>query len=446
MQPKTTIQKRVFKLSKNLPDLTKSQLIWGHNLFDRYKFERTYDYSCFECGHRFPKSKRKTCPKCGSKLQLYKGKKKSESDYWYMAVFTTLKEFQVLRYFRINKYMKVDQPADYYFYEVYQHWISNTGKYVLISKLVSPFSNYHFDPWSRWSKLEVRGYPSQSHLINDVPVYPKQRILPELIRNGFYHDYYDYHPAQLFNMLLSSHIAETFVKANNIEMLRVYSRYQKEFTKYWHAYKICMRHKFKIKDWSTWFDHMKLLTYFKYDTHNPKYICSSTFIDDHNRLLKRKAKIDERIREEKIKRDREKYEAEQRAKDEKDQKLLEKKKRLLDIKFSDNVIKIVALKDLEDFKIEGEVHQHCVYSGEYYSRPRSLILSARKGETRLETIEFDIDEFKVLQCRGYENKSSKYHNRILRLINNNIDTIKQLSNDKNETEIRRERKNCRIAV
>jgi len=323
--------------------------------------------------------------------------------------------------------MKVDKPADYFFTEVYQHWISNTGKHVLVSKLISPFSHYRFDPWCRMSEMEVRGSAAQVHFMDNVPMYPYRRLLSELYRNGFYNDYYKFHPAHLFKMILGNPIAETFLKAGNIEMLKVFSRNEKDFTRFWPSYKICMRHGYKIDDWSTWFDHMKLLKYFKYDLRSPKYICSPTFIEDHNKLLRKKKIIDDKIRDERIRKNKEAFEAAEKIRIAKEQEILKKKKKYFDLKFSDGVIDIVVLSKIKDFKNEGRILQHCVYTNEYHKKPFSLILSARRKGRRLETIQFDLIDMKVLQARGYENKPTKYHDDILKLMNDNINKIKEVA-------------------
>ena len=441
MIPKTVVQKRAIVLSKKLPLLNSRQINWGKNLFDKFKYERKYDVSCFECGVRFPKSKRITCPNCHAKLKPWTETKRSGQDYWYMSVFTTIKEFQVLRYFRINKYMRVDKPAEFFFTEVYQHWLSNTGKYVLISKLISPFSYYRFDPWSRMSEMEVRGYAGQLHLLDGIPMYPYRRILRELYRNGFYDDYYDFHPARLFALLLGSSIAETFFKAGKIDMLKIYARNEKEFTMFWPSYKICTRHKYEIDDWSTWFDHMKLLKYFKYDLRSPKYICSPTFIDDHNKLLKRKRVIENKIREERIRNDRIAFEAAEKIRIEKEKAIIKTKKKYFDLKISNGKIDVVVLSKIKDFKDEGRILQHCVYDSGYHKKAFSLILSARIKKKRLETIELDLKEMKIIQSRGLRNENSKYHDEIINLVNNNINLISNINTKTNQKQYMKQYEN-----
>lgn len=68
---------------------------------------------------------------------------------------------------------------------------------------------------------------------------------------------------------------------------------------------------------------------------------------------------------------------------------------------------------------------HCVFSNEYYSRPDSLILSARIANKRIETVELSLNTLKVVQSRGTCNSITPYHNRIIRLIEQNINEIKR---------------------
>ncbi|WP_410492860.1 PcfJ domain-containing protein [Dysgonomonas sp. GY75] len=47
------------------------------------------------------------------------------------------------------------------------------------------------------------------------------------------------------------------------------------------------------------------------------------------------------------------------------------------------------------------------------------------NEQRLETIELSLTELKVLQSRGISNKITKYHQQIIKLVENNIPLIQE---------------------
>ena len=57
---------------------------------------------------------------------------------------------------------------------------------------------------------------------------------------------------------------------------------------------------------------------------------------------------------------------------------------------------------------------------EYYAKPDSIILSAHDlSGVRLETVEFSIMQGKVVQSRGVCNSNTEYHDRIIKLVNDN---------------------------
>ena len=93
---------------------------------------------------------------------------------------------------------------------------------------------------------------------------------------------------------------------------------------------------------------------------------------------------------------------------------------------SNGNIDIKVLQSIEEFCEEGEKLHHCVYNRYYYGDPNSLILSARKNDKRLETIQVDLKNMKIIQSRGLQNQSSKFHDEIINLINDNISVIRSL--------------------
>jgi hypothetical protein len=64
---------------------------------------------------------------------------------------------------------------------------------------------------------------------------------------------------------------------------------------------------------------------------------------------------------------------------------------------------------------------HCV--GFYYNKPNSLILSAKINGKRIETIEVCLSDYRLVQSRGLQNVHTRYHKRIVRLMENNMQEI-----------------------
>jgi hypothetical protein len=72
-------------------------------------------------------------------------------------------------------------------------------------------------------------------------------------------------------------------------------------------------------------------------------------------------------------------------------------------------------------KEEGRAMHHCV--GGYYNRPNSLILSAKIDGKRIETIEVSLLDYRLVQSRGLQNQSTRYHKRIVALMEKNMQEI-----------------------
>jgi hypothetical protein len=421
MRPKTKLQIRVVELSKTLPPIPAEAETWAFNtLFDYFIYKTNHKAVCFECGHSWDDHTPKAtllasiggfvCPECGKALKTLPNMKQSVKDNDYFFIATTCEEFQVLRYFYTYRECKLNEKSFYHTIEVFQHWINPDGKTEVMGMLRNCMSYNLYWQWG--SELEIRNKSDVYFL--PATKYPKMQIQKNIKRNGFKGNFHGFNPSRLFSLLLSNPKVETLFKAGYHALFNGYS-FEDRIEEHWPLIKICLRNKYVIKDSSIWFDHIGLLKYFHYDVHNPKYICSPTLHADHQQLIARKQRIEDRNRDAQ----RKKIEAENLA-------FRMMKKKFFDLVFTDGELTIVVLKNVRDVQTEGRILKHCVYSSNYHKKDTSLLMSARKGKERLETIELSLKEAKVLQCRGLENKNSPYHDDILKLVNSNIPTIKKL--------------------
>ena len=101
------------------------------------------------------------------------------------------------------------------------------------------------------------------------------------------------------------------------------------------------------------------------------------------------------------------------------------KARFLDLQFGDDTLTIGVLQSVKDFYNEGKEMHHCVYASEYYKKEDALIMSARIGNKRIETIEVNLKTLEIVQSRGACNKNTEYHNRIIELVKKNIGLIRK---------------------
>lgn len=101
------------------------------------------------------------------------------------------------------------------------------------------------------------------------------------------------------------------------------------------------------------------------------------------------------------------------------------KSKFFDIDFTDGTIHIQVLKSVQEFYEEGLAMHHCVFSNEYYTKPDSLILSARINNQRIETIEISLKTMEIIQSRGACNKDTEFHHTIIKLVRKNMKAIRK---------------------
>jgi len=424
MKPKTKIQIEVNALSNTLPKMTAKQKRYAYEVcFSEYFYKTKTHTTCMSCSHKWEDKTNKgsiilsvvgvTCPKCKKDLKAMQGKKRNAYQTNYILKTTTVKNYQVLRYFYVTKTIKAGEKAKYGFQEAVQHWIREDGKHLVRSLTFNAFG--YNDSWSG-STLEIRQNINDRMYIHAKEKFPGEKYLKIIRRNGFKTSFYRLHPAWFFELILSEPKAETLLKAKQFNMFNNFGRYKDRITQHWASIKICIRNNYIIKEPSDWFDHLRLLEYFKKDLRATKYICPADFKKDHQRLIDKKSRIMEaqEIQERKKRIALENVEY-QKA-----------KQKYFNICLSSGDIKVIPLKRIEDYIQEGETLKHCVYTNGYYKRKNSLIMSARKGKEILETVEVDLIDMEVSQSRGLRNVNSKYHDQIVELVRSNIPAICQI--------------------
>lgn len=418
MKPKTKIQKRVVSLSESLPKLSTEQLSWAQEkCFGKVAHKRKSTYLCMECGVIFPigkitqyaKPKVVSCPHCNNLLKIAESKKRTSTESHYFSIFTVAEEFQVLRHFFIEKSCKGGQKASYQFIEAVQNWITPEGDVFNMSRATA--GSFYYDAWSWGSKLELRGWSTQPYKFNIYAkfIYPEQKFIPRLRRNGFKRGLHNISPYDLLPALLTNSMAETLMKAKQYSLLK-HTLIRSNIESKWGSIKICLRNNYLIKDASIWLDYIDLLAYFGKDIRNAKYVCPDDLMKEHDRLSNKRMRQYEKEQEE--------HQKKKAVEDEKE--FRDMKSKYFGIAFSDGLINVVVLNSVQEYIKEGELLHHCIFSNEYYKRDDSLILSARIDGAPIETIEISLENFTIIQSRGLQNQNSKYHEQILNLVNENI--------------------------
>lgn len=391
---------------------------WGFvNCLDRFAYRKKDKIFCLECGHSWVDQLPLltsiddgcTCPECGMDLKLKHNYQSGMSVAAYFAVITTKNDFQVVRMVKVKKSLKPNTPAYCLGYEVMQHWINTEGELTTMSKNVNAMSMY-YDLWAETSNMEVRVPSSQKaemrHNLSPYKIHPGSKAIPIIKRNGFNGHFYGFNPKFMFQLLIKDPKLETILKAGQTSLVNYCGKEDstEKVAKRWSSVKICIRNGYKIPDASIWFDHLDLLEEAGKDLRSPKYICPKNLKEEHGQIVSKIKRL--------------KTEADQKA-------YVQRVGSLLAIRFKDELINVKVLQSIDEFEQEAKALQHCVFSNKYFNRAGSLIMSARIGKERLETVELSLSKMKVVQSRGINNTNTIYHNRIIDLVERNIKQIQK---------------------
>jgi hypothetical protein len=222
-------------------------------------------------------------------------------------------------------------------------------------------------------------------------------------------------PQKLMIALLKDSRAETLIKNGKKNDLAFFLSRPMDFDFCWTSYKITLRQQYKIVDIQLWADYIRMLSRCGKDIRNAHYVCPADLKAEHDKYV-------EKIRQIKEKEER----LEQRKKAQaNEEKFRDLKSKFFGLCFTDGQIVISVLESVDDYYQEGNALHHCVGQCEYYLKPNTLVMSARIQGERIETIELSLETFKVLQSRGTCNKNTKYHDRIINLVQDNIQLIHQ---------------------
>lgn len=432
MKPRTQLQKQVVAASMSLPAITEKQEQWAKdNCFKDEAYLCKKTVWCLHCNKTFHREENiglalsfgldeAVCPHCGRLLKLKQSKKRKVDEKMYYTILTTHKGFQVCRHFIVRREMRMGR-GDVFFdiAEAVQNWISVDGKEVIMAR--STKMNYFcYDVWNFDTPLNLkevhRSYRPNKYDIEAYFIYPYRKILPIIKRNGYKGDIQGISSSELFKMLLSSRQAEELIKTKQHDCL-LFSYKRGRLPNYiMDAIHICVRNGYRIKDASMYCDYIELLRYFGKDIHNAHYVCPKNLKKEHDRWSDKKMVIEQEKR----------LEEEQKEISRLEEGYKDAKGKYFGICFGNNDIVITVVQSVAEMYEEGKAMHHCVYSNRYYAKANSLILTAKdKDGNRIETIEVNLETFKVVQSRGTCNKNTPKHNDIVKLVTDNMNLIQK---------------------
>lgn len=274
--------------------------------------------------------------------------------------------------------------------------------------------SYYLDQWYFGSELELRNRSQYGVYDPNPVVYPYKSVISEIKRNGFNGNFYGVAPKNFFSAILSDNRIESLLKMGQIGMFckAVFGR---GALKYWASILICQRHGYIIDNGRNWLDMMSILDQLGKDLHSPKYIMPTDIKSAHDHWIK---KLHEKQNKERV--ERELLQAK-----ENEAAFKEMKGKFFGVSIIENEITISVLKSVKDHILEGKALCHCVGHGGYAMRSNSLILSVVVNGVKTETIEINLNDMTIAQCRGLQRSNSEYHDRIVDLMKRNIHLIKK---------------------
>lgn len=428
MKPRTKMQKFITEETKKINWIGPEVIEWAKetvlNKFVTFSY-KTIHY-CMECGHKWKanvaetqKAKKVTCPCCKNKLIIPYGERENYlRQEEYFLKFETIGNIQVIRKFIIIKMMFKKKKASYSIFEVSREHILEDGRIAALSLAGSMGSGYYRQTWQFGSGLEFRNHNWGNTVhVNYNFIYPKKKFTKLLRRNGIKNSTHGLDPLRILKGLLVDTRLETVFKSKDYSIAKyILETGNDAVEKYWSSIKICKRNGYKIKDFSIWKDMLDILDFFGKDIHSPKYICPDDLFKAHDKYLSKKRKFD-----------REKRAQELKEEIQRDNKIYVKRKsKFFDLKFSQDNLVIVPLYSVEQVLEESDELSHCAFTNGYHNKKSSLLFSATIEGKKTETVEVSLKTFKVLQCRGFKNNPTKYNSKIVKLMEKNMDKIKNI--------------------
>ena len=444
MRPKTEMERQLVQLANCLPPIDKDIIDWGHeNLFKPLAYYhrlrgRKQEMWCQCCGHHEPCEpldaliETWVCPHCGKVCKVETWRKNGSATMsLYMSIITTHKGIQVVRTVELFRDNSTREETEYGFLERYQNWITASGREIITSRPyhraswymhweIGPFEikkhNHHCSGYYYYDdlfavetnymypRIEVAGYIREKGIGKVLLRQIMKGKCPfgQSVCKWFKEPYY-----------------ETLYKIDRPTFWYFLKREGRKLETYKDSMKIARRHGLRFynaEHLGEWLDYVDELRQLGMDIRSPRYLCPADLAEAHRQTtakierIKNKAELEKEI--EKI----------QKAEPEYAKRI----KPYLALCFASDDIEIRVIPSVLDVWKEGKKMHHCIYRMGYYGRKDTLLLSARSASTgrRIESIEVNLTTYKVMQSRGLQNKATEQHDKILKLMADNMNTIR----------------------
>lgn len=444
MKPRSNVERRYVDLANSLPPAGPEVLEWAKGLFDEYALfwkhrGKSQEIWCQCCGHREPcddswlimSTIGYNCPECGRHLDIKNFKEETTNNAVFVSVLDVFQGEQVIRVFEAYRSNHNDGNPTYYgMCELYQCWITEKGREVITTRGYS--RAFNFFSWNYGASYQIGThrtscsgyyYYEDAYKPEDNYIYPKMRFTKMFrnIRIGKKAvDVIVKRKMELGQTLAYLAVSENIETVAKIGYERLYwalLKRRKDFRRYRHSINICHRNRYVIANPDLWLDYVDNLIELGLDTHNAHYVCPDDLLKMHSLMTKRVQK----------KREKEKLEKQIRDAKKSEERYRKMRSPFFSLVFNGGEFSVVCIKSVEEVAKEGSFLHHCVFTNEYYKMENSLLLSARDSKGNpIETAEIDLRTMNILQCRGRYNQNSPLHDRIVKVIKENMWRISDL--------------------
>lgn len=335
-------------------------------------------------------------------------------------IFEAHKGYQFIRWFNISVYAKVGKKADIMVTEVMQYIISPTDR--IYFKRVATYGMYYSWAWDLTTDLRYHNLN-----LNKYQFVPDRVIKHSMVKRfkklHFAKELYCYTIEYLRETIKGNYQYETLIEIDRTDIVKAFLVKKIDIKEYWAQIKIALRNNYNIfpqsESWyysgcGLWIDEINNLRSLGLDDHSPKYVCPDNLQNIHDIHNARVTSIKNRERTiAQLKRDMVK-----------NPHYIKVHKKYLNKIIENDEFIIRPLQNIQEFKTEADRMHHCLFSGKYYDRDGSLILTVRdKLNRRLETCEINIKNKSIEQCFGACDKYTESHKRILQTINSNLNVL-----------------------
>lgn len=443
MRPRNDREREVVRLYRQLPPLTKPQREWiVDSVVGVEIFTSGRSCWCSKCGGSWKEKIGGTeavCPHCGARGSVHYGRHTTRRGNEYVQFLQVYKGWQVIKYLFIRWDCKKGRKQLIYDMNVLQMWCQPGRPMITLGAQLCYLPYWRTNPYSLWTDKLVIRHPSYFYsewMITSA--YPRQSLLPVYVKNlGKKPDFSQIDAPTLLGDIFGNPYLESLYKAGETKKLKYLLDYVSSINKFWPSIRVALRHGYEPDHWPSYFEHLRALKYLHYDMRSPRYVAPPDFGQLHDLIMRQYRNKVERAQQRRneamalryaIEEEERARQMEQMAK-ENAETFAKRIAKFADLKIEDDDIVITPLMTIEAFKDEGAAMHHCVFTGSYYKKPESLILSARTRteNERVETIEVSLRDWTILQSRGIYNDFTDRHDEILGLVTQNMGTIQELA-------------------